>query len=395
MKQKKNHQGKKGFEILMYEHTEESFESLPTKTFLQKKIPEYIERCIECHKCMDVCPVTKKQFSIKELNRASQQGNTVPANIQDFAFHCTQCRACVPVCPKDIRRDHMMLSIKENLRNKKPWRYRRYLLIKGPKKTGAPRLIQKGFIRLKKLMNRNLACFMENTPDKKTDVLFYPGCYIYSTKTIRQTCRLLDYIGCSYVVLGGVTACCGAPHLLQGEFDQAEECQQLLYQKLKACNPERILTACAECFEALERIKKTYHLNFEVLSIAQYLLWNHEKFPTKKIRGKVLVHESCRFRKETPQGKAAIDIATRFGEPVHLSKDHLSSCCYQWNHNSDPQNAMRRMRYLEMVKKQAPTLACNCLTCYEEFIKMSTDVEIIDIIQLFDEALDAEEEQEE
>jgi heterodisulfide reductase subunit D len=379
----------------MSEQSQDRIESLPTKIFLAQKVSEYLERCIECRKCMDVCPVTKESFSIKELNHASQKGSSVPSEIQEFAFHCTQCQACVPVCPKDIRRDHMMLAIKHNIRNNKSWSYRRYLLIKGPKKTGAPRLIQKGFIQLKKLMNKDLAGFMENSPDKKTDVLFYPGCYIYSTKTIRQTRRLLDHIGCSYMVLGGVTACCGAPYLLQGEFDQADECQQLLYQKLKACDPKIILTACAECLEAVESIKKKYDMDVELLSVTQYLLRYQEKFPAKKIRGKILIHESCRFLKGSPPGKAAIEVVTRFGEPVNVPQKSYSSCCYQWNHNSDPQNTVRRKQYLEMVKKHAPTLACNCLTCYEEFIKIPTDMEIIDVLQLFEEALDAEENTEE
>jgi Fe-S oxidoreductase len=197
-------------------------EPLPIRTFLQNKVSEYIGRCIECNKCMYICPVTKDAFSIHDLNLASKDGQNVPLNIKEFAFHCMQCGQCVPVCPKDIRRDHMMRYIKYKLRNKKPWSYTRYLFIKGPKKTGLKRIIQRLYIRLKKLTTRDLACYMEITPGKKADVLFYPGCYIYSTKTIRQTRHLLNHLDCSYTVLGGVTACCGTPHLLQGELDQAD-----------------------------------------------------------------------------------------------------------------------------------------------------------------------------
>jgi hypothetical protein len=48
---------------------------------------------------------------------------------------------------------------------------------------------------------------------------------------------------------------------------------------------------------------------------------------------------------------------------------------------------LRRANYLAAVKNNAPTLACNCLTCYEEFKKTHTDTEIIDALQLFEEAL--------
>jgi len=358
-------------------------ESVPTKVLLQEKVSEYTERCIECNRCMDVCPVTKEPFSIKELNLATQEEQLVPFKIKEFAFHCMQCGRCVPVCPKDIRRDHMVRYIKYKIRKKTPWGYKRYLLIKGPNQTGMRRITQQLFIRLNKLTQRDLACFMETIPEKKADVLFYPGCYIYSTRTVRQTLRLLNHIGCSYKVLGGVTACCGSPHLLQGEFDQADDCLEQLYQKIKACDPRIILTACAECYEAVEQIRKTYEMDVEVLSVAQYLLQYLEKFPAKKIRGKITIHDSCRFHAQSPQGVAVHEAASRFGELVKLP--------VQWNHGSDPSNALRRANYLAAVKNNAPTLACNCLTCYEELKKTSTDVEIIDVLQLFEEALQASE----
>jgi Fe-S oxidoreductase len=368
---------------------EKNKDSLPTKTFLQEKVSQYIERCIQCRRCMDVCPVTKDTFSINDLNLASQEGQSVPLKIREFAFHCMQCGKCVPVCPKDIRRDQMVRYIKYKIRGKKPWGYKRYLFVKGPNQTGLRKITQQLFIRLKKLTNKDLACFLEAIPGKKADVLFYPGCYIYSTRTVRQTLRLLNHIGCSYNILGGVTACCGAPHLLQGEFYQADDCVELLYQKIKACDPRIIITACAECFETVEQIKKKYTMDIEVLSVAQYLLRYQDRFPAKKIRGKILIQDSCRFHTQSPQGLAAHEVVSRFGELAKSPLDQPSSCCYQWNHGSDPCNSIRRANYLAAVKINAPTLACTCFTCYEEFKKTYTDVEIIDVLQLFEEALDA------
>jgi len=369
--------------------TEKKKVSLKTKTFLRNKISEYIERCIQCHRCMDVCPVTKDTFSINELNVASKEGKVVPFKIKEFAFNCTQCGKCVPVCPVNIRRDYIVRYIKFKIRDQKPWGYTRYLFIKGPDLTGIKRITQKLYISLKKITTRAHACFMETTPTQKTEVLFYPGCYIYSTQTVRQTLRLLNHLGCSYTVLGGVTACCGAPHMLQGEFDQADHCLELLYRKIKACDPKIIITACAECFETVEQMKKKFNERFEVLSVAQYLLRYQNKFPIIKIRGKILVHDSCRFHRQSSQGSAAHDAASIFGELSELPINQPSSCCYRWNHGSDLGNTVRQTDYIATVKNSAPTLVCNCLTCYEEFKKVYTDVEIIDILQLFVEALDA------
>jgi Fe-S oxidoreductase len=230
---------------------------------------------------------------------------------------------------------------------------------------------------------------MEKTPVKKADVLFYPGCYMYSKETMRQTLRLLHHIDCSFAVLGGVTTCCGAPYLLQGDFDKADHCLRLLYEKIKAVEPKVILTACAECFEAVEDIKKRYNEDFEVLTVIQYLLRNKQEFPKVKIKGKTMVHDSCRFTKGSPQGLAARTAVDLFGKHVEYLSLQGSVCCFQWNHGYDSDNVKRQKEYLVEVKKSASTLACNCLTCYEELKKIKTDVEIIDTMQLFIDALDA------
>jgi Fe-S oxidoreductase len=337
---------------------------------------------------MDVCPVTKDSFSINELNQASKDGQQVPPKIKEFTFNCMQCGKCVPVCPVNIRRDYMVRYIKFKLRDQKPWSYKRYLFIKGPDLTSIKRIIQKLYIVLKKIITRDLIFFMETTPVKKTEVLFYPGCYIYSKKTVRQTLRLLDHIGCSYSVLGGVTSCCGAPYMLQGEFDQADRCLELLHEKIKAVDPKIVITACAECYEAVAQIKTIYHEKFEVLSVVQYLQRNSGKFPDIKIRGKILLHDSCRFSKDSPQSSAARHTISVFGELVEVPSGQGPSCCYKWNHGCDQNNTIRCLAYLAEVKNAAPTLACNCLTCYEELKKLRTNVEVIDMLQLFIESLD-------
>jgi Fe-S oxidoreductase len=352
-------------------------------------VSEYTNKCTQCHRCMDVCPITKGSFSIDELNQATKDDQEVHFTIAEFAFNCMQCGKCVPVCPVNIRRDYMVRYIKYKIKDQKPWSYRRYLFIKGPNLTGIKGITQKLYVALKKMTTRDLASFMETTPIKQADVLFYAGCYIYSKKTVRQTLRLLDHLACSYSVLGGITSCCGAPHMLQGEFDSADQCLELLHKKITAVDPSIVITACAECYEAVASIKKTYNKKFEVLSVVQYLQRNSGKFPIVKIRKKIVLHDSCRFPVDSPQGAAARHTISTFGELTEAKSVSESSCCYQWNHGHDPGNSSRRKAYLTCVKKAAPTLACNCLTCYEELKKTHTDMEIIDVLQLYDDALNA------
>jgi len=337
---------------------------------------------------MDICPATKGAFTIEQLNEATKQGTNVPSVIKEFAWACMQCGKCVPACSVKVRRDEMVHFLKHQLRAEKPWSYTRYLLIRGPKLPWFPRLIQRLYIASKKASHRDLARFMETRPTTPAEVLFYPGCYIYSTETVHKTLRLLDHIGCSYTVLGGMSTCCGIPHLLQGEYDRADACMRRLHEDIARIHPNTVITACAECHDAVARIKAAYGDQYEVLSVVEYLVRYQEKFPPVKVTGDILVHDSCRFSSTSPAGGAARHAAALFGTLITSSSQQQSPCCSHWNHDQDPANVHRRRAYLKEMRSAAPTLACTCLTCYEEFKKLTSDINVIDIIDLYHEALE-------
>lgn len=360
---------------------------LHTKDQTVRSVTQYLDTCIRCHSCIDVCPVSKGVFSIEQLNEATKQGTNVPKAIKEFTWNCMQCGRCVPVCPVKIRRDVMVRYLKHHLRMEKPWSYKRYLFIRGPKLGMFSRFIQYLYQARKRTSYRDLAPFMEVRPTKPAEVLFYPGCYLYSVETVRQTMRLLDHIGCSYTVLGGMSTCCGMPHLLQGEFDRADECMRQLHEDIARVHPKTVLTACAECHDAVTQIKATYHEQYEVLSVVEYLVRYQDRFPRMKVTGDILVHDSCRFSSKTPAGQAALQAAATFGTLVTPPSQQQTPCCSHWNHDQDPVNTRRRLAYLKEVSAVAPVLACNCLTCYEEFKKLRTDMRVIDVIQLYVDSL--------
>jgi len=354
-------------------------------------VEEEIPQCILCNRCMDACPVTKKGFSIEELNIATKPETSISDGIKSFVFSCVQCRRCVPVCPKGLHRDEMMLVCKNKLRKEKPYGYKRYLAIRGPDLGPIAQTAQGLYVAMKMQKAPDLAVHMETVPSSQTSVLFYPGCYIYSFETIRRTKRLLDHVGTPYVVLGGLTTCCGIPQLLQGEFDQVDHCMEALHEKIQKCNPSVILTGCAECLEALLRIKKRYHSTFEVYSVAEYLMQHVEKFPALKIRDAVTFHDSCRLTRRYKRDDATRKAISRFSTLVEMQNIRDQAlCCYHWNHDYDPANTKNRIARLTEAEKQAKTMVCDCLTCYEEYSKIKSEIEVIDILQLFEEALKKE-----
>ncbi|MBU1941563.1 MAG: (Fe-S)-binding protein, partial [Candidatus Thermoplasmatota archaeon] len=327
-------------------------------------------------------------FDIQELNTATTQPNHITPAIQKFTFNCFQCRQCVPICPQHLHRDTMMLLLKHIQRKQKPWNYRRYLCIRTTKPSPLMKIFQKLFVWNQKRKTPDLAQYMEQHPTTHTSLLFYPGCYIYSPDTIRRTQFLLDYLGEPYTILAGVSTCCGLPHYLQGEFSKAETCLSQLASHIKNINPKTIITGCQECLEALQIIKKHYHLSYTPLNIVEYLMHHDNKFPNSTLRKTVTFHDSCRYNRDTKNTNTTRKALQKFGTLIEMKHHQQTAhCCTHWNFNSGPINNTLRLQRLHEAEVSAPIMVCECLTCYEEFQKIPTHIEVIDILQLFEEAL--------
>ncbi len=359
------------------------------REFMEEWVSRDIDLCIGCNKCMDACPVSKEPFTIGELNYATETGSEVPDRIREFAFNCVQCGRCVPVCPAGARRDYMVLYIKHKLRRSRPKEYMNYLTVKGPGKHGMELVKQKLYSNFQKIKHRDLSGFMETIPSKKMKVLFYPGCYIYLPGVIRRTIKVLDQVGEPMNILGGLATCCGVPQLLQGDFDLADEYIDRLHAKIMTSEPEVVITGCAECLEALFRIKAKHGAEFEALTVVEYLLRHSEKFPLEKIRGKVTLHDSCRITRRYNRGEAAREALGYFTDFVEMKNSgEKTLCCYYWNMGYDDANEKNRKKRIGEAGDVAPVMACDCISCYERYKEAEGGVEVIDILELFEEAIE-------
>jgi len=359
------------------------------KEFMVEWVSRDIELCIGCKRCMEACPVTKKHFGIGELNHATEVGTGVPESIKEFAWNCVQCGRCVPVCPAGARRDYMVLFIKHKLRGEAPRSYKRYLAIKGPFPGIPGKIGQTIYAMTQKRKHRGLARFMETLPREKTPLLFYPGCYVYVADVMKRTLRLLDHVGKPYAVLGGLTTCCGIPQLLHGEFELADRCLDALHEKIMPGDPSIIITACAECFEALLRIKAKFGEDFEVLTVAEYLLRHADRFPAVRVREKVTLHDSCRLARRYRKGNVAREVVARFAGLEEMERTRENTmCCYYWNHDLDPANHQHRVERTAEAGRKAQAMVCDCISCYDEYIKDDYGIEIIELLHLFEESLE-------
>jgi len=350
-----------------------------------------LDSCVECNTCLDNCPVYSKNFSVKTLNNVIKKTTQISSDICDFTFACIQCRKCVPVCPEGLHRDEMVLMLKHALRHQKPRSYSRYVLIRGPKLSIFRAIIQGFFVFYQKLQNPKIKKYMESTEDKPNSLLFYPGCYIYSPNTINQTIKLLDHVGNPYSVLAGLTQCCGMPYYLQGDFQQTEKCLANLKKHLQIINPTVVISGCNECLEAIQLINKYFHTSYITKTVVEYLYDHIEEFPKKSNARVVTFQDACRYNRGASAGESSRKVIKHFGNIKEMKHTKTTAvCCAHWNFEAYNGNNKIRKDRLNEAKKAANQMACECLTCYERFSKIESDVKVIDVLDLFEQSLDAQ-----
>jgi Fe-S oxidoreductase len=225
---------------------------------------------------------------------------------------------------------------------------------------------------------------MEHPPNTTAPLLFYPGCYIYSPTTIRNTLKILDHIGTPYTVLGGVSYCCGLPHRFQGNQQEAKACTTRLQHAITTANPKIIVTACLECLEALHSIKQETNATYEILHILEYLHRYHTHFLHAHTKTPLILHTPCRLTTNPNLQKITEHLITNLGVTPQYLPPNTPHCCRHWHHG-DPTNKDHHTKIITAATNINPRarLVCPCLTCLETIQKTTPDAPLTDLIDIY------------
>ena len=270
----------------------------------------------------------------------------------------------------------MMIQLRSTL--KTPYRFKRYILIRGTTKH-IIRFIQKLYTTLQQHSHPNQAKYMQGTliQKKKTKVLFYPGCYTHSPITLQHSLDLLNSHHIDYSVLGGMSTCCGLPHLLQGHYKKAEENLKTLHNAITKSGCTTIISGCLECVEAIQLAAHLYKGAYTAQSIHDYLNTTLTIKSTEKKLGNTLLLKGCRTTNtsqlETQLKCLSTQLTTKKG------------CCAHWNLKYQHTNQKLIKELQEHIKTHnIQTVVCECLTCYEE-LKGTLKTPTKELIQLLEE----------
>jgi len=363
----------------------------------------YVERCVQCGMCTEVCPNTmlhmNARFSPREFIQKLRLG-LLDFSGEDLWF-CTNCGSCTNVCPYEIPFIDVMIDLR-NL------------------------VIEQGAGYLPPSMKSALASvanyqnpWMED-PDKRGDwikklniplltksntngILLFVGCfpsYDERGKKIAQAvAQLLSKAGISFDILGEKEACCGDAVRRAGDYDTFEQAKKINIESFNERKIKKIYTLSPHCFDVMK--KHYFENNDHTFSVAPFILLMHEIITkgrlkiNKTINKIVTFHDPCFLSKHNNIVKEPREILERLPGIELREMEHSgmkSICCGGggggiWLDRKKGER-LAEVRLEEALQTKADVLvtACPlCLSMLEDSARGDSrfeGIEIMDICEL-------------
>ncbi len=135
---------------------------------------------------------------------------------------------------------------------------------------------------------------------ESAEVLFHAGCRFSYDKELQETARtavtLLRDAGVDIGIMGKDESCCGGRAYDMGYKDEFLKCAENTTKAWKAAGVKTVVTSCADCYHAFNRLYPPLGDNFEILHTVQYLdrLIKEGKIKfTKTVPVRVTYHDPC------------------------------------------------------------------------------------------------------
>ena len=211
------------------------------------------DACTRCGDCFRACPMTEPG-GIADANPAETTAAIVDlitggAGNEDairWGEICSGSGNCIPACTHGINPRFMVQLARgfaRRNRDGKPletrWR-------------GAFQTMSRGVRVLSRLQMppETLARFKRSPEPRATppDIVFYTGCNVVKTPHIALLCLdLLDKLGVTYEVMGGVGQCCGVYQFREGDFANNSKMANATIEGLASAGTSTVLSWCPSC----------------------------------------------------------------------------------------------------------------------------------------------------
>ena len=358
------------------EASEEELDTMLTNlTKMSKNQALDIFSCVECGRCMDVCPAHRgggilnpKDHFILDLRNPliENQDVDVLASINvEAGWECTTCQACTEVCPvgNQVEKSDEIRRLQVLVEGDVPQEYQK--IFSNLQNTGNTEGVSKSPLDNK---------FPKYTPDK--EYAFWLGCFAkYEvdpdfTQSVDNFAKILDAAGVTYGVLEK-EQCSGEPANRLGDKLTASMLREHNLEQLQ--DVKKIVTMCPHCAVNLGKEYSNYsEINYTVEHHSQVIgqLIEENKIAVKmNAEGKVTYHDPCNLSRmldvvEAPR-KAINAVSSNFSELPESGKDTL--CCgagggLWWKKETVGRTHLVRAE--QVVESEADTVVTGCNFCY-------------------------------
>lgn len=293
---------------------------------------EQINRCIECDKCMDVCPTYKatNDYRFSPRGRLELAGKLLADDILDESiiecfYNCPKCMACELVCPEGID----ISKIVGACRNR--------IVEKGRGPLEPHKKVISGILEKGNSVNGDPAKRLDWMPEPfiphESDTLFYAGCLpAYLVKDAAAYSYLaLKRLGVDFMILED-EGCCGTYIYESGKVEQARDYFGNNTERFKSLGIKKLIVPCNGCFKCFKYFYPEVlgSIDFEVFHVVEVIHDLLKKQPDllRKIDRKITYHDSCRLGRAEGITKEPRDILKWCGaEVMELPENKENTPC--------------------------------------------------------------------
>ena len=261
---------------------------------LLERRAEDINRCFRCGLCRSVCPsfeVSGLEYSSPrgrvQFAKAALEGSIILDRVfQEKILDCLNCMRCVEICPSGVRTDRIVLAARAELVNNGKLGFIKKMIfngvIKSPffmrlcafagylgqkwfyepnefLKTLVPKLMGMEDKKLPKFAHRPAVSYLpSNNPalygEKTMRVGYFIGCAtnLLFTEVADATVQVLIRNGVEVIIPKG-QVCCGIPVYSSGDYKNARKLAIKNLEVFQDINVDCIITDCSSCSAALKQ----------------------------------------------------------------------------------------------------------------------------------------------
>lgn len=373
---------------------------------IRDRVDATIEACTKCGDCVKACPMVvpagldpDAAASIAAGTIDLLAGGAGTAQAERWADVCTNSGKCIPACTHGVNPRFMVNMARVASREKQGDQAVRRASHKFfGDMNRSTRVISRLLLPPEVLARFSPALKPQDEYVGDPDIVFYTGCNIGKTPHIALlVLDVLDALGVTYEVMGGVATCCGIQHFKQGDAATTGKLGFNTIERLSRPKAARVISWCPSCQIqigeiALPAYEQAYgRVPFDLSPIAEFFaerLDDLRKLFVHRVEKRVAIQE----RAAVPGINTAVKTVLRAIPGLEVVDLDVPVVSTQASHLSVLPKFKTEVREKEFAAaREAGVTAFASLFhgCHRELVKFQPDVpfELINFMELIGEAM--------